>query len=283
MSALPRAANSGRWSATWSMNDSLPSSTRVHTAAEVSTLVCENSRNSVSLVAASCRPVARVAVGAEQRQLAVPGQRDLGAGIAALLDMPADQQHRARRAGGARSRGWRDRSRATGKRWAWRGSFLRVAPMLGRTARLSHRGRRRTRFAGVAAEGAMMTDDAITLCPIGTITTPFHTLDACPRNGRQPDPPPVCRVRLLAEFAPGLRSLDGFTHLILLYWLHRGRGQSSCSPRPSIPRNAACSPPAPRAGRTRSGFRWSRSTGSTGRTRCWSATSIAWTAHRCST
>ncbi len=68
-----------------------------------------------------------------------------------------------------------------------------------------------------------MTDDAITLCPIGTITTPFHTLDACPRNGRQPDPPPVCRVRLLAEFAPGLRSLDGFSHLILLYWLHRGR------------------------------------------------------------
>ena len=68
-----------------------------------------------------------------------------------------------------------------------------------------------------------MTDDAITLHPIGTISTPFQTLDACPRNGRQLDPPPQCRVRLSAEFAPGLRSLDGFSHLILLYWLHRGR------------------------------------------------------------
>ena len=51
ISLLPRAANAGRWSATRSMNDSLPSSTRVHTAAEVRTLVCENNRNSVSLVA----------------------------------------------------------------------------------------------------------------------------------------------------------------------------------------------------------------------------------------
>ncbi len=68
-----------------------------------------------------------------------------------------------------------------------------------------------------------MTEDHFTLHPIGTIATPFRTLDECPRNGRQPDPPPVCRVQLLPEFAPGLRSLDGFSHLILLYWLHRGR------------------------------------------------------------
>jgi len=68
-----------------------------------------------------------------------------------------------------------------------------------------------------------MTEETFTLRPIGTISTPFHTLADCPRNGRQPDPPPQCRVRLLAEFAPGLRSLDGFSHLILLYWLHRGR------------------------------------------------------------
>jgi hypothetical protein len=51
ISLLPRDANSGKWSATRSMKDSLPSSTSVHTAAEVSTLVCENSRNTVSLVA----------------------------------------------------------------------------------------------------------------------------------------------------------------------------------------------------------------------------------------
>lgn len=68
-----------------------------------------------------------------------------------------------------------------------------------------------------------MPDESFTLRPIGTISTPFATLEACPRNGRQPHPPPVCRVRLLAAYAPGLRSLEGFSHLILLYWLHRGR------------------------------------------------------------
>jgi tRNA (adenine37-N6)-methyltransferase len=68
-----------------------------------------------------------------------------------------------------------------------------------------------------------MSDDAFTMRPIGTIATPFASLDACPRNGRQPDPPPHCRVRLFPEYTPGLRSLDGFSHLILLYWLHRGR------------------------------------------------------------
>ena len=68
-----------------------------------------------------------------------------------------------------------------------------------------------------------MSDETFSLRPIGTIATPFRTLDECPRNGRQPDPPPLCRARLNPEFVPGLKSLDGFSHLILLYWLHRGR------------------------------------------------------------
>jgi len=57
--------------------------------------------------------------------------------------------------------------------------------------------------------------------PIGTIRTPWQTPADCPRNGRQPDPAPVCRVQVLPEFHPGLASLDGFSHLILLYWMDR--------------------------------------------------------------
>jgi tRNA-Thr(GGU) m(6)t(6)A37 methyltransferase TsaA len=59
-----------------------------------------------------------------------------------------------------------------------------------------------------------------TLRPIGVLSTPWQTLDQCPRNGRQPAPPPVCQVRVFAEFVAGLRDLEGFSHLILLYWLH---------------------------------------------------------------
>ena len=62
-----------------------------------------------------------------------------------------------------------------------------------------------------------MTDRIIR--PIGTIHTPWKAISDCPRNGRQPNPAPECRVRVLAGFVDGLRGLDGFSHLILFYWL----------------------------------------------------------------
>ena len=58
------------------------------------------------------------------------------------------------------------------------------------------------------------------LRPIGTIRTPWATPAECPRNGHQLSPPPVCRVVLRAEFLPGLDGIEGFSHLILVYWLH---------------------------------------------------------------
>lgn len=58
------------------------------------------------------------------------------------------------------------------------------------------------------------------LRPIGTIRTPWASVAECPRNGRQPDPAPQCTVHVLPEFQAGLEAIDGFSHLILLYWLH---------------------------------------------------------------
>ena len=57
------------------------------------------------------------------------------------------------------------------------------------------------------------------LHPIGTLHTPWTTIADCPRNGRQPDPAPGCTAKLFPELAEGLGSLDGFSHLILLYWV----------------------------------------------------------------
>ena len=57
------------------------------------------------------------------------------------------------------------------------------------------------------------------LHPIGAIRTPWATPAECPRNGRQPSPAPVCRVLLFPEFLSGLEGIDGFSHLILLYWM----------------------------------------------------------------
>ena len=63
----------------------------------------------------------------------------------------------------------------------------------------------------------------LTLTAIGTIHTPWRTIAECPRNGRQPDPAPVCTVQVLPEYLEGLRSVEGFSHLILLYHLHQPR------------------------------------------------------------
>ncbi len=66
-----------------------------------------------------------------------------------------------------------------------------------------------------------MTQTGFTVTPIGSIATPWRTIAECPRNGRQPDPAPVCHVRVFEPFVPGLRGLAGMSHLILIYWLDR--------------------------------------------------------------
>lgn len=62
-----------------------------------------------------------------------------------------------------------------------------------------------------------------TLTPIGHLETPWPTPADCPRNGRQPEPPPLCRAVVAPEFHAALAGLEGFSHLILLYWMDRGR------------------------------------------------------------
>jgi formylmethanofuran dehydrogenase subunit E len=62
---------------------------------------------------------------------------------------------------------------------------------------------------------------ALQLRPIGVLRTPWARLEDCPRNGRQPDPAPSCSAEVFPEFTAGLHSLEGFSHLILLYWLDR--------------------------------------------------------------
>lgn len=59
----------------------------------------------------------------------------------------------------------------------------------------------------------------IALTPIGHLETPFATTDACPRNGRQLQPAPLCHAVVDPEYQAGLAGVDGFSHLILLYWL----------------------------------------------------------------
>jgi len=63
----------------------------------------------------------------------------------------------------------------------------------------------------------------IHLSPIGTIHTPFSSLEGMPI---QPSGAEGVQgtIHLKKEFEEGLRDLDGFSHLILLYHFHRSKG-----------------------------------------------------------
>jgi tRNA-Thr(GGU) m(6)t(6)A37 methyltransferase TsaA len=65
--------------------------------------------------------------------------------------------------------------------------------------------------------------DPLLFRPIGIIHTPFKELQNMPI---QPSGAAGIRgtVELFSEFAEGLKDLDGFSHLILLYHFHESRG-----------------------------------------------------------
>jgi tRNA-Thr(GGU) m(6)t(6)A37 methyltransferase TsaA len=58
------------------------------------------------------------------------------------------------------------------------------------------------------------------LVAIGHLVTPFESKSDCPRNGRQIQPPPVCTAVVDEAYRDGLAGLEGFSHLILFYWMH---------------------------------------------------------------
>lgn len=63
------------------------------------------------------------------------------------------------------------------------------------------------------------TDAALVF--IGHIRTPFLTRDDCPRQG-SPDGP-VCRIEIEAPWRPGLKGLERYETVEILYWLDQAR------------------------------------------------------------
>ena len=59
--------------------------------------------------------------------------------------------------------------------------------------------------------------------PIGTIHSPFQELEGMPIQPAGARGV-VGRVEICPQYAEGLKDLDGFSHIILLYHLHRSQG-----------------------------------------------------------
>jgi tRNA-Thr(GGU) m(6)t(6)A37 methyltransferase TsaA len=66
-------------------------------------------------------------------------------------------------------------------------------------------------------------DQEFVIHPIGSLRTPWASIADCPRNGRQSDPAPLCHAEVAAAYLDGLRGLEGFSHLIVLYWMNQAK------------------------------------------------------------
>ncbi|HEY72214.1 MAG: tRNA (N6-threonylcarbamoyladenosine(37)-N6)-methyltransferase TrmO [Chloroflexi bacterium] len=70
-----------------------------------------------------------------------------------------------------------------------------------------------------------------TVRPIGLIHTPFADSPGMPIQAARSEA--VGRVEVYAEYVPGLADLNGFSHVILVYWFHRA-GDFSLAVRPFL-------------------------------------------------
>jgi tRNA-Thr(GGU) m(6)t(6)A37 methyltransferase TsaA len=56
---------------------------------------------------------------------------------------------------------------------------------------------------------------------IGTIRTPWKTREDTPRQGSHNGP--VCRLEIFEPWVAGLKGVDFYNHLEVIYWLHHSR------------------------------------------------------------
>ncbi len=65
--------------------------------------------------------------------------------------------------------------------------------------------------------------DILKLKPIGIIHSPYHAGQA-PRQGAGCQE--ICQVEVFKQFEAGLRDIERFSHIILIYWFHKSTGYS---------------------------------------------------------
>ena len=69
----------------------------------------------------------------------------------------------------------------------------------------------------------MEEQGVLKLKPIGVIHSPYHAgqvpYQGCGREE-------IGEVEVFEQFAEGLKDIEGFSHIVLIYWFHKSRGYS---------------------------------------------------------
>jgi tRNA (adenine37-N6)-methyltransferase len=62
----------------------------------------------------------------------------------------------------------------------------------------------------------------VDLTPIGIIQSPHRGSGQVPRQ--DDDPGAVSTIEVFGEYATGLQDIEGFSHIVVIYWFHRSQG-----------------------------------------------------------
>jgi len=65
---------------------------------------------------------------------------------------------------------------------------------------------------------------SLKLKPIGTIHSPYKHRREAPYQGNRSEE--ISQIELFKEFEEGLKDIEGFSHIIVIYWFHESQGYS---------------------------------------------------------
>jgi tRNA-Thr(GGU) m(6)t(6)A37 methyltransferase TsaA len=68
----------------------------------------------------------------------------------------------------------------------------------------------------------MEESHSLELKPIGIIHSPYKNMGATPHQGYKSEE--ISQIEVFKEFEEGLRDIEGFSHIIVIYWFHKSQG-----------------------------------------------------------
>jgi len=63
---------------------------------------------------------------------------------------------------------------------------------------------------------------SLELNPIGIIHSPYKNTGAVPYQGYKSEE--ISQIEVFKEFEEGLKDIEGFSHIIVIYWFHKSQG-----------------------------------------------------------
>jgi tRNA-Thr(GGU) m(6)t(6)A37 methyltransferase TsaA len=68
----------------------------------------------------------------------------------------------------------------------------------------------------------MEEQHSLELKPIGIIHSPYKNRGEAPYQGYKSEE--ISQIEVFEEFEQGLQDIDGFSHIIIIYWFHKSQG-----------------------------------------------------------